>query len=129
MEERAVAEKNFNQMTVDLMTSKGITVEGLADKTGLSEQTIKNMRNDTNKNIGLEAVLSVSIAMNLSPETRELYIDKSPNKWRNTEDMNVCHFLLGSSEGMSVADFNRKLLEHGSAPLTPLITGLTKMCF
>ena len=129
MEERAVAEKNFNQMTVDLMTSKGITVEGLADRTGLSEQTIKNMRNDPNKNIGLEAVLAVSIAMNLSPETRELYIDKSPNKWRNTEDMNVCHFLLGSSEGMSVADFNRKLLEHGSTPLTPLITGLNEDVF
>ena len=129
MEERAIAEKSFNQMTVDLMTAKGITVEGLADKTGLSEQTIKNMRNDPNKNIGIEAVLAVSIAMNLTPETRELYIDKSPNKWRNTEDMSICRFLMGSCGSMSVADFNRKLLECGSAPLTPLIAGFNEDVF
>jgi DNA-binding Xre family transcriptional regulator len=129
MEERAIAEKSFNQMTVDLMTAKGITVEGLADKTGLSEQTIKNMRNDPNKNIGIEAVLAVSIAMNLTPETRELYIDKSPNKWRNTEDMSICRFLMGSCGSMSVADFNRKLLECGSTPLTPLIAGFNEDVF
>ena len=129
MEERAVTTKSFNQMTVDLMTKKHFTVECLAEKTGLSEETIKNMRNNPNKRINIEAVVAVSIAMKLSPQTAQAYIESSPNKLLDTVDMNLYRYAIIEWNELSVAEVNRKLLECGAAPLTNLIDGYNEEVF
>ncbi len=129
MEERAVTIKNFNQMTVDLMKQKNITVEGLAEKTGLSEETIKNMRNNPLKKVAIEAVIAVSIAMGLSAQTAEAYIESAPNKLLETVDMNLYRYAMIAWSELSVAEVNRRLIQCGAAPLTNLIKGYNEDIF
>ncbi|MBQ9032773.1 MAG: hypothetical protein IJ106_15200 [Parasporobacterium sp.] len=45
MREEAKFEKSFNDYTVELMDVRNVTVGALAEATGLSDHTIKNMRN------------------------------------------------------------------------------------
>ena len=129
MEERAVTIKSFNQMTVDLMKQKNITVEGLAEKTGLSEETIKNMRNNPLKKVAIEAVIAVSIAMGLSAQTAEAYIESAPNKLLETVDMNLYRYAMIAWSELSVAEVNRRLIQCGAAPLTNLIKGYNEDIF
>ena len=129
MEERAMTEKSFNQMTVDLMTMKHFTVENLAESTGLSEETIKNMRNNPNKKIGIEAIVAVSIALGLSYEVALKYIDKSPSKLTESEQMNFYRYALKEWNDLPVAEVNRKLIQCDATPLTGLIRGYNEDIF
>ena len=129
MEERAVIEKSFNQMTVDLMTYKNITVEKLAEKTGLSTETIKNMRNNPAKIIKIEEIVAVCIALHLSKETSREYIGRSPSKFLPTDE-NYCYmYALMEWSDLSVAEVNRRLIESGIKPLTNLVSGLDTEIF
>ena len=46
MAETSIIAKSFNQMTVDMMDKKRTTIRAMADATGMSEETIRNMRNN-----------------------------------------------------------------------------------
>ncbi len=129
IEEEANVEKNFNQLTVDLMTMKHITIGRLADSTGLSEETIKNMRNDPDKKIGIEAVVAVSIAMGLSYDDALKYIERSPSKLTGTRQMRLYRYALKHWYRLPVAEVNRKLIECKGTPLTNLIRGLNEDIF
>lgn len=122
--ETEMFEKSFNQMTKELMKSRGFTVERLAEETGLSEETIKNMRNDANVRFSIESVVAVCIAMHLSEELSRLYISKSPGKFLNTVDMRLYSYALIQWSDCTVAVVNRKLIECGAKPLTKLVEGL-----
>lgn len=87
-------QKSFNQMTKELMKSNGFTIERLADETGLSVETVKNMRTEPGIRFNIEAVVSVCIAMHLSRNISEIYIDKSPAKFLDTVEMRLYKFAL-----------------------------------
>ncbi len=128
--EREIAEENkyqsdFNQMTKDLMKKRGFTIDRLADETGLSIETIKNMRTSPSVRFNIETIAAVCIAMHLSRDICELYINRSPAKFLdNTVDMRLYKYAVFHWNEESVADVNRKLIQHGVSPLTNLIAGL-----
>ena len=118
-------QSDFNQMTKDLMKKKGFTIDRLADETGLSVETIKSMRTDPKVRFNIETIAAVCIAMHLSREICELYIDRSPAKFLDTTvDMLLYKYAVFHWNDESVADVNRKLIQHGATPLTNLISGL-----
>ena len=118
-------QSDFNQMTKDLMKKKGFTIDRLADETGLSVETIKSMRTDPKVRFNIETIAAVCIAMHLSREICELYIDRSPAKFLDTTvDMLLYKYAVFNWNDESVADVNRKLIQHGATPLTNLISGL-----
>ena len=127
--EARLIQKDFNQMTKELMKSKGFTIERLAEQTGLSVETIKNMRNDPETRFTIEAVTAVCIAMHLSSETSKVYIEKSPAKFLDTIDMQLYNYALLEWSDNTVAEVNRKLIECGAKPLTNLIAGLNEEVF
>jgi DNA-binding Xre family transcriptional regulator len=129
IEEEAIVEKSFNQITVDLMALKHITVDRLAESTGLSEDTIKNMRNNPDKKISIEAIVAVSIAMGLSYDDALKYIERSPSKLTGTKQMRLYRYALKHWNRLPVAEVNRKLIECEGTPLTNLIRGLNEDIF
>ncbi len=90
MREEAKFEKNFNDLTVELMDVRKITVGTLAEATGLSDHTIKNMRNKPEIMFPIQEIVAVCIALHLPPETSRKYIRVSPSKLLNTVDMKLC---------------------------------------
>lgn len=62
MQEAARYQKSFNDMTVELMQRRNVTVGMLADDTRLSEDTIKNFRNRLNIIFPIQEIVAVCIA-------------------------------------------------------------------
>ena len=121
--ETAVISKSFNQMTMELMERKKMTVAELASATGLSEQAIGNMRNDANRVFPIQGIVAVCIALHLSPETSRAYIEASPSKFMNTVEMKMYQYALAQWYESPVSVVNRRLVEAGVKPLTNLVDG------
>lgn len=121
--DQAVVEKSFNQMTVDLMNSKGMNILPLAEATGLSRDTIKNMRNDPNRLFPIQEVVAVAIALHLDPEVSKEYIRRAPTNFLDTDEMYCYRYALNHWYKLSVAQVNRKLVEMEVPPLTNLVEG------
>ena len=122
-EARAVVEKSFNQMTVDLMKSRDMNILPLAEATGLSRDTIKNMRNDPDRLFPIQEVVAVAIALHLDPDVSKEYIRHAPTNFLDTDDMYCYRYALNHWYKMTVAQVNRKLVEMGVPPLTNLVDG------
>ena len=129
LKEKRMIQRSFNEMTVELMKNKGFTVEHLSEETGLSVETIKNMRNNPSNYCRIEAVTAVCIAMHLPEEISRIYIDISPAKFTDTVDMMLYQYALSQWKDCSVAEVNRKLIEYGAEPLTKLISGIDEDIF
>ena len=129
MEEHQAARKTFNQMTVDLMELKNMRVGDLAEKTGLSVDTIKNMRNNPAKAVKIEEIVAVCIALHLSRETIIEYINRVPSSFCETDEDNYYRYALMEWNDLSVAEVNRRLIEGGIRPLTNLVSGLDSDIF
>ncbi len=88
MRESRVYEISFNDMTVELMKKRRVSVSRLADLTGISEETIKHMRNRPDIQFSIRTVTAVCIALHLPPMISEQYrldnMDRSNNQ-RNYE--------------------------------------------
>ncbi len=123
MSDRAAIDISFNDMTVKLMEKKRISVGKLAELTGLSDDTIKNMRNKANIAFPITEVVSVCIALHLPPMNSELYIAKSPTKFLDSIEMRFYEFALNQWYMDTVPEVNRRLVEAGIPPLTPLVEG------
>ena len=121
--ETGVIRMDFNQMTVALMKEKKVTIQKLADLTGLADETIKNLRNDPERRFQIEDIVAVCIALHLSPETSDAYIKASPSKFLGTDDMLLYQYALKEWYKLELAVVNRKLVEAGARPLTNLVEG------
>lgn len=119
----AIVEKSFNQMTVELMDRRKITIVPLAEATGLSRDTIKNMRNDPNRLFPIQEVVAVAIALHLPPKVSREYVRHAPMNFLNTDEMYCYQYALNEWYMFSVAEVNRKLVEMGIRPLTDLVAG------
>ena len=123
MREEAKFEKNFNDLTVELMDVRKITVGALAEATGLSDHTIKNMRNKPEIMFPIQEIVAVCIALHLPPETSRKYIRVSPSKLLNTVDMKLYEYALSQWYLQPLPVVNRMLVEAGAQPLTNLVDG------
>jgi len=121
--DQALIEKTFNQMTVDLMDGRKINIVPLAEATGLSRDTIKNMRNDPRRLFPIQEVVAVAIALHLPPEVSREYIRHAPTNFLDTDEMFCYKYALNEWYQLSVAEVNRKLVEMGVPPLTKLVDG------
>ena len=123
MAETSIIAKSFNQMTVDLMDKKRMTIRAMADATGMSEETIRNMRNDPERVFPIQGIVAFCIALHLSPETSRAYITASPSKFLNNTDMKLYQYALAQWYDLPVSVVNRRLVEAGAKPLTSLVDG------
>lgn len=123
MTEMASLNPTFNEMTVILMEKRRITVAKLADDTGLSEDTIKNLRNRENIIFPIQEIVAVCIALHLPPELSRGYIAASPSKFQNTLEMRLYEYALNQWYDRPVSEVNRLLVETGVPPLTNLVDG------
>ena len=117
------AEKSFNEMTVELMEWRNISILSLAEATGLSRDTIKNMRNDPNRVFPIQEIIAVAIALHLEPEQSQEYLRHAPSNFLGTEEMRLYRYAVKEWYKLSVAIVNRKLVEMGAKPLTGLVDG------
>lgn len=95
----------------------------LAEATGLSRDTIKNMRNDPNRVFPIQEIVAVAIALHLEPEQSREYLRHVPSNFLNTDDMRLYRYALKEWYKLSVAIVNRRLVEMGAKPLTSLVDG------
>lgn len=121
--EMQTVKKTFNQMTVDLMKKHKFTVISLADATGISPDTIKNMRNDPDRIFDIRELVAFCIALHLPPDVSSEYINASLSKYKNTTDMELYKYALMQWYNLSVPVVNRKLVEAAAEPLTNLVDG------
>ena len=121
--DRAIVEKTFNQMTVELMKSRKMNIVPLAEVTGLSRDTIKNMRNDPSRLFPIQEVVAVAIALHLDPDVSREYIRRAPTNFLDTDEMKLYRYALIHWYKFSVAKVNRMLVEMQARPLTNLVEG------
>lgn len=113
----------FNDMMVKLMDARGISVGQLAEATGLSDETIKNMRNDSERQFSIGSVVAVCIGLHLLPEISMQLIDSSPAKFVHSEEMSAYRYVLNHCYDQDVRKVNRILVEAGFRPLTDAVDG------
>ena len=123
MRDTAKFQKSFNDMTVEFMKDRRVTIEKLAEDTGLSENTIKNLRNDPDTYFSIQVVVAVCIALHLPPDVSREYIRVSPSKFQSTVEMKMYEYALNQWYMYSVAEVNRMLVEATVKPLTTLVEG------
>ena len=123
MADKAVIDMNFNDMTVKLMEKRRLSVNKLAELTGLSDDTIKKMRNRLDIQFPIREVVAVCIAMHLPPPSSEPYINKCPSKFLDSVEMRLYEYALNQWYMDPVPEVNRRLVEAGVLPLTPLVEG------
>lgn len=123
MAERFLVRKSFNDLTCDLMDRRKMTKGRLAEATGLSPETIQNMRNAPDIAFSVQEIVAVAIALHLPREVSEEYIQRSPGKFLDTEDMYCYQYALNNWYTLPVAVVNRKLVDMGILPLTRLVQG------
>lgn len=115
--------ESFNEMTKRLMSERRYTIPKLADATGLSEDTIKDLRNNSDKRFQIESVIVVCIALHLPPKISYEYIEKSPSKFENGYNMMLYRYALDTWYMLTVSQVNRKIVEANGVPLTNLVEG------
>ena len=98
-------------------------MDAMADATGMSEETIRNMRNDPERVFPIQGIVAFCIALHLSPETSRAYITASPSKFLNNTDMKLYQYALAQWYDLPVSVVNRRLVEAGAKPLTSLVDG------
>ena len=121
--DRAIIEKSFNQMTVELMDRRKISVVPLAEATGLSRDTIKNMRNESGRLFPIQEIVAVAIALHLPPDVSREYLRRSPMNFLDTDEMYCYQYALNEWYRLPVSEVNRRLVEMGIKPLTNLVAG------
>ena len=121
MAEEARYSLSFTAMTQQLMEERGITILQLADSTGLSRDTVKNMRTRDDIVFRIRDVLAVCIALHLTPRMSETYLEKSPCKLLETEEMGCYRLALERWYTCGVPEVNRRLQALGVRPLTDLL--------
>ena len=114
---------SFNERVVRLMEEKRIGRRQLAEATGLSEETIRNMRNDAERNFPVESIVAVCIGLSLPPEVSFPLVESSPAKFTKSVEMSAYKYVLMHCYEQEVSQVNRFLVEAGFKPLTNLVEG------
>jgi len=119
--------ESFGMLLGRYMENKKVTKGMLAEATGLSEDTIKNMRNKNDILFDIKSVLAVVIALGMTKGEAEDFITRSPAKFADTEDMFIYKHMFYTRERWTVGAFNRVMVDMDVPPLTNLVDGFDEM--
>lgn len=111
---------NFCKALVHFMEVRGITVEQLADETGLSEKTIQRMRNDPDRTPSLESVVAVCVGLHLDAYDSDMLLHLAGYQLTNRKTDRIYRLFLNFAFKESVKDCNNMLIRLGMKPLTDL---------
>ena len=108
---------NFIGTLKGLMTWSDVTVEKLAEQSGISPRTIQRMRNETDYITTFETVMALCIGMKLPPEASSFLIDTSGFKLTYSEKHIAYRFILQGYYSHSIYECNDLLAGLGVEPL------------
>lgn len=111
---------NFCKALVHFMEVRGVTVEQLADETGLSEKTIQRMRNDSDRTPSLESVVAVCVGLHLDAYDSDMLLHLAGYQLTNRKTDRIYRLFLNFAFKESVKDCNDMLIRLGMDPLTDL---------
>ena len=121
--EIAAMQPSFQEMLTALIERRKFTKTRLAEETGLSEDTIRRMKNEPDRVQDIRAVLAVCIALHLPGELSRQMIALSTAKFHRSEEMYAYEYVLEHCYQWKVGAVNRFLVEAGFRPLTGLVDG------
>ncbi len=119
-------QKGFGETLIRLMAERNMSVEQLAERTGFSIATVRNLRNDRDRAFPIEEIVALCIALQLEPRMSRLLVELSPAKFLDSTDMRLYEFAMLTYYDRPVSWVNRWLLGAGAPPLTSLIDGYDK---
>lgn len=109
----------FNEALVYLMKRNNVTVEALAEASGMEPKTIQRLRTDENYTSTLETIIAVCIGLHLHPLISEALINCSTFRLKLTTDLHVIYkHLLTSCYTKSIQECNETLIAANFSPLT-----------
>lgn len=111
---------DFCRALVHFMSSRNVTIEQLADETGLSEKTIQRMRNDSDRTPEIESVVAVCVGLHLDPYDSDMLLRLAGYILRNSRIHRIYRLFLHFAYKEGVKDCNDMLIRLGEKPLTGL---------
>lgn len=116
--------RDFKRCLETLMKWSGVTLEELAERSGIAPRTLSNIKNDTSHNMKLESVVAICLGLRLPPELSFDLIEASGLSFRiaNPNEAMYKHILYAPDD-WDVGKWNEKLLKANLKPLNNLIAG------
>lgn len=111
---------DFPSALVGIMNATSITVEKLAELTGISPKTIQRMRTDDTYTPSLQYVCAICIALHLFPQVSCKLISLAGLSFKNNHDDNLYSLLIYTQSYETVYNCNEFLVRHNATPLTTL---------
>lgn len=112
--------EDFSTILVSHMEDAEMTVESLAERTGLSVKTIQRMRNDLDARPKLESVVAVCLGLKLYPEESIELLSLAGYKLRKKSKEKAYSLLLNYLYEQDIRFCNNLLIELKIKPLTDL---------
>ncbi|MBE6880803.1 MAG: helix-turn-helix transcriptional regulator [Ruminococcaceae bacterium] len=112
--------ENFGAMLSFFMEMKGVTEEGLAELTGISDRTIRRFKGEENIRPTLENVVAIGIALHLFPHQITNLLGAAGYQLRKTPKERAYQYLIDAAYNNTVFECNVFLKNHGLQPLTNL---------
>jgi len=111
---------NFGLALAHFMKERGVTIEGLAELTGVSDRTIRRMKDPKNEIYSLNAVVAVCVALHLTAYQCDMMIMLAGYRLKNTKTDNLYRLFLNFAFKETVLECNNALIRCGLKPLTKL---------
>lgn len=108
----------FTTALISLMEWKNKSVEALASDSGVSDRTIRRMRNEESYETTVESIIAICVGLQLPPEVSYALIDISTCSLNNSEKHLTYRFILNSKYTHTIYDCNALLRRLGYDPLT-----------
>ncbi len=110
----------FKELLDGHLDDKDITIEGLAELTGISDRTIRRMRNNVDYKKNLGYVVAICIALHLTPKKSEKLVQEAGLSFKTTPEDQAYLHLIDCAYNKTVVECNTFLKRMGLEPLTPL---------
>lgn len=116
--DREIAAMDFPDALCFLMKERGMTLELLEEKSGISVRTIKRLRNDPDYNVTREHIVALSVGMSLPPIVSSKLLRKAGLEMKNTITHNAYRMILSMMYCCDIDEINDFLLSAKLQPLT-----------
>jgi len=111
---------NFGAMLSFFMELKGVTEEGLAELTGISDRTIRRYKSEEGDRPSLENIVAIGIALHLFPHQIINLLGVAGYQLRKTPKERAYQYLIDAAYNNTVYECNEFLKKSGMTPLTNL---------
>ena len=111
---------SFSVALTQYMDESGVTVECLAEETGLSEKTIQRLRNNPDIQPSIETVIAICVGLHLDPYRGEMLLHLAGYTLTNKKRDRIYKVFIGFAYKDTVLECNNALIRCGLKPLTNL---------